>query len=362
MSTVPVTRAPSTARTNNITSPNQSSHGVAADSESTPSDQDTNYETSSLTASVTDYPTHWGRRYHRYKEGAYLFPNDEDENHRLDNQHDIMKCLHGNLYFAPLDPDIVHTVLDLGTGTGIWPIDLADANLLPNATITGVDLSPVQPLDVPSNVHFEIQDCSEDDWVRDLGSVDFCHVRFMAGSLISYQDLIRTSRRYLRQGTGWLECHELLPGPVSDDNTIPKDWAMKIWEENLNRAATKYLRPPRPVRIAADIKTWMMEAGYVDIQEHVSKIPIGPWPRDDRLKKIGGAWLKNWMAGFQGFTYKLFGSDGLDWSREEIEVNLSEVRKAVLMKDVHSYHRHYVVYGRRPTPQEEQRLRLYGPD
>lgn len=30
-------------------------------------------ETKSLTASVTDYPVVWGRRYHKYKEGCKCF-------------------------------------------------------------------------------------------------------------------------------------------------------------------------------------------------------------------------------------------------------------------------------------------------
>ena len=77
-------------------------------------------DTRSLTASITDYPIHWGRRYHRYKEGAYLFPNDEAEQDRLDEQHEILNQLHGRLFFAPLNPQGVRTVLDIGTGTGIW--------------------------------------------------------------------------------------------------------------------------------------------------------------------------------------------------------------------------------------------------
>lgn len=326
------------------------------DSDSAHSSNDTDENTNSLTASITDYPTFWGRRYHRYKEGNYLFPNDDDENSRLETQHQILKALQGRLFFAPLDPGSVCTVLDVGTGTGVWPIDLADSNLLPKAEIYGTDLSPVQPLDVPANVHFEIQDCVDQDWVRPYGSVDYCHIRFLAGSLVHYQDLIRSARRYLRPGTGWLECHELHPTPVSDDNTVDNDWAMKKWDDDLHHAATQALDPPRPVRLAGDIKKWMREAGYVDIHEHISKIPMGPWPKDKRLKWLGEMWLHNWMSGLQGFTLKLFGSDGLNWSREEIEVCLAGVRQAATAKRVHSYQRLYVVYGRRPSQEEESTM------
>ena len=286
-----------------------------------------------------------------------MFPNDDAENNRLDAQHEVLSELHGRLFFAPLDPEDTRIVLDLGTGTGIWPIELADTGLLPNASIFGTDLSAVQPLDVPANVHFEIQDCSEEDWVRPFGSVDYCHVRCLAGSLESYEDLIRNSKRYIRPGTGWLECQELHPSPISDDNTIPEDWAARTWDDNLDYACTQAIYPARPVRIGPHIKNWMMQSGFVDIHEHVSKIPLGPWPKDKRLKRIGGWWLTNWMAGIQGFSLKLFSTEGLKWSREEIEVMLADVRKAFSMKHVHSYQRYYVVYGRRPSPEEEQDMK-----
>lgn len=47
----------------------------------------------------------------------------------------------GRLHLAPLvDPKMI---LDIGTGTGIWVMEMAD--LYPECTIIGTDLSPVQP-------------------------------------------------------------------------------------------------------------------------------------------------------------------------------------------------------------------------
>lgn len=33
----------------------------------------------------------------------------------------------------------------------------------------------------------------------------------------------------------------------------------------------------------AKLKKWAEDAGFVDIKEHVFKIPQGPWPKDPRL-------------------------------------------------------------------------------
>lgn len=47
-----------------------------------------------------------------------------------------MRLLEGGLHKAPLrNPK---QILDVGTGTGIWAIDMADQH--PNAKVTGIDL------------------------------------------------------------------------------------------------------------------------------------------------------------------------------------------------------------------------------
>lgn len=53
--------------------------------------------------------------------------------------------LDGELHLAPIDSEgyKVKRILDIGTGTGIWAIDMADK--YPDTEILGVDLSPIQP-------------------------------------------------------------------------------------------------------------------------------------------------------------------------------------------------------------------------
>ena len=43
--------------------------------------------TASLDSELTRYPEEFGRRYHAYQAGAYLFPNDEQELNRMDIEH-----------------------------------------------------------------------------------------------------------------------------------------------------------------------------------------------------------------------------------------------------------------------------------
>ena len=336
--------------------PISSNSPIAAEGDDLASNSDGHQaDTQSLSASITDYPIHWGRRYHRYREGAYPFPNDEPESDRLNDQHDIFTdYFNGQLYLAPLDPETCFKVLDIGTGTGIWPIELAESNALPNASITGIDLSAIQPEMVPENVTFEVQDCCDPDWLRSPGEIDFIHSRFMAGSIQSWKQLLKTSRSHLRPGEGWLELHELHPTPQCDDGTMPKDWGFKEWEEKLDVASRKKDPFPRNIRVAHLLEQWMRECDFVDIAHKDFKIPLGPWPKDARLKRIGAEMCSNWASGLQGFTYKLFGEEGLGMSQNEIELELVHVRNSLAMKEVHAYVRYYVVFGRRPNEAEEK--------
>lgn len=56
----------------------------------------------------------------------YAIPNDEAEQDRLDIVHHIYLLLFkGELHLAPISPN-PQRILDVGTGTGIWAIDMAE--------------------------------------------------------------------------------------------------------------------------------------------------------------------------------------------------------------------------------------------
>lgn len=64
------------------------------------------------------------RRYHSYKDG-YLLPNDDTERERLDLTHHLFcLTLDGDLCLTKLNNP--ERILDVGTGTGIWAIEMGD--------------------------------------------------------------------------------------------------------------------------------------------------------------------------------------------------------------------------------------------
>jgi metalloendopeptidase OMA1, mitochondrial len=178
----------------------------------------------------------------------------------------------------------------------------------------------------------------------------------MLGSLPSYRRLMKSALRYLKPGTAWLECHEILAEICCDDDTVPASWPLRVWHNYLEEGATKMDRQ-RPIRIADKLASWMRDVGYVDVHERVDKIPMTSWPKDPFLKHIGRLWEANWLDGLSAFSYKIFGPEGLGWTQNEIEVFLVDVRKCIKDRNAHAYQKIYVVYGRRPSEEEERMIK-----
>ncbi|KAM5345217.1 hypothetical protein ACJ41O_011079 [Fusarium nematophilum] len=104
----------------------------------------------SVSSSIYQHSFQNGRRYHRYRHGRYPLPNDEAEQNREDMLHAMMlEATDGRLFYAPLGTN-PQKIADLGTGTGIWAIEMGDK--YPSAEVLGLDLSPIQPVWVPPNI------------------------------------------------------------------------------------------------------------------------------------------------------------------------------------------------------------------
>lgn len=190
----------------------------------------------------------------------------------------------------------------------------------PSAEVQATDLSPIQPSSVPENVHFFIDDASEDDWAMPPENLDYIHTRVLLGCFTDFRDIIRRGFHYLQPG-GFMESQEIMSTPYCDDVTMQPDWEFLEWSNLCQEAAEK---ASRPLKIAQELKKWYEEAGFVDVQEKVFKIPINPWPEDKHLKALGAMWEENMLAGLSGFSMAPF-SRALQWSKDEIQVSLTDI-------------------------------------
>jgi SAM-dependent methyltransferase len=126
--------------------------------------------------------------------------------------------------FAPIVEGSAPRILDIGTGTGMWCVDMGDA--YPTATIIGIDLRPAQHTWVPSNVLFSVDD-AEDEWTFNY-PFDVIHSRGMTGSVRNWPELLRQIYDNLRPG-GWVEIYDFDIDFYSGDGSLKDEHALREW-------------------------------------------------------------------------------------------------------------------------------------
>lgn len=267
-------------------------------------------DSSSINESITDtlqsayshYRWENGRRYHIYRDGAYWGPNDETHNDQQDIAHHAWRlALNHQLYLAPIQNPA--RMLDVGTGTGIWAIEMAET--FPEAEVVGTDLSPIQPTWVPPNCIFEVDDVTL-DWTFRKDSFDFIHSREMFGSIADWEEYFRQCYLHLKPG-GYVEALERGVKPVSDDGTVGPDHFWTLWGNTVLSVGETWGKGFNAWEI---MKEKMEAAGFVDVVQVPMKWPIGPWMADRHMKELGMWNALRLDTGLEGYVMRLFTMTG----------------------------------------------------
>ncbi|KAM5443225.1 hypothetical protein MferCBS31731_001542 [Microsporum ferrugineum] len=298
-------------------------------------------DTKTLSTYITKYRYENGRRYHSYRDGAYWGPNDESANDQQDLAHHMyLLTLDGKLHLAPISNP--QEILDVGTGTGIWAIDIADE--YPSAKVTGVDLSPIQPSFLPPNCTFEVDDVTLCPWTYPQNHFDFIHIREMFGCIPDWDEFFQQCYQCLKPGA-YIEIVEHSVEPTSDDGSVGPSHFYTLWGKTVVEAGATF---GKSFTIWKESKERLKRAGFIDVVEVEYKWPMNGWSKDPKLRELGRWNQVRLHGGVEGYMLRLL-TTALQWPYEEAQLFLAQMRAALRDYKTNAYLPGTIVYARKPT-------------
>jgi hypothetical protein len=130
---------------------------------------------------------------------------------------------------------------------------------------------------------------------------------------------------------GWAEFQDFDLQYYSEDGSLTEDHDTLKWLGQLLPACRKIGRDPCP---GPSLEKWVKDAGFTEVVHQKFRFPIGPWPKDPKLKEIGMYNLSQCLQGLEAFSLRLF-CDVLGWRHEEVLVLCSKVRKELKDMNIH---------------------------
>lgn len=200
------------------------------------------------------------------EESAYLLPKDAQEENRLNFQHYALTLTLGNHYLAPLPPG-VRVIVDSGTGTRIWCVEMARA--FPQSLVLGFDIDPAlfgtRP---PDNCLLRAGNILSGLPLPEQFA-DFTHQRFLVLALPDerWPGVVRELVRVTRAG-GWLELVETdarlqAGGPATEQ--------MMAWLDALR--AARGLRGEAVLHLGE----LLQQEGVSEIETQAIPLKVGAW-------------------------------------------------------------------------------------
>jgi SAM-dependent methyltransferase len=233
--------------------------------------------------------------------------------------------LRGKSHLAPIkDP---RKALDFGTGTGLWAIEFAQE--YPSCDVLGTDLSPIQPLYVPPNCRFEIDD-AEDDWLY-TQNFDYIHGRLLA---VCFKDPATVFQKAFHSLSprGYFEMFDF----SADIRCLDDSLAGTALEKFHGMMIQGVKSLGKDMTRAPKYKEYFRDAGFIDIVEKQFRWPTNDWPKGKYYKSVGLWYNRDLQEGLSGMAMAIF-TRGLKMSKEEVDTFLEVVRKDIDDRMIHAY-------------------------
>ncbi|PVH79675.1 S-adenosyl-L-methionine-dependent methyltransferase [Cadophora sp. DSE1049] len=277
-------------------------------------------------------------------EGTYFLPNHQSEQERLNLQRQIfLLSFNDKLALAPIAEKELKYVLDVGSGSGIWPVEfVTDATTTeqhPKTQVLGLDISPCAPPFIPPNCTFEVHD-AETEWLFPQ-KFDYIHGRALMSCFHSPLSVIKSAFAALTPG-GYLELQDCVAPWHSLDDTLVGTTLWKFHQMTIAAAASL----GRDVTQVVRYKAFFEEAGFVDVKEVHYQWPLGKWAKGEKMKKAGEMFRED-MESVMGVLAERLLVRGAGMEKGEADEMVEAVRRDCRDGRVHAYMPGIVVYGRK---------------
>ncbi|KAK2735249.1 hypothetical protein FQN55_002249 [Onygenales sp. PD_40] len=279
----------------------------------------------------------------RYCNETYFMPNDEAEQTRLTIAHQIYLIIYDGQPTRTRIPPSPTRILDVGTGTGDWPLTVGE--LYPDAEILATDISVFDsdPLSIaPANVFFQIDD-AEGEWTYHE-PFSFIHVRGLAGGIADWPALYAQAYAHLEPG-GSIEVADadFISGFLNA-RTAPANSYLSIYTSAIRAAAdvAGYPQDLEHLRVSA-----LVEAGFVGVRTYNIAVPVGTWRADAKGNTLGKMALIVLLEGLEAESMRLL-TKCVGWSPEDVRDLCDKVKMEIVTCEEEVMGIVKVVTGKKP--------------
>ena len=211
--------------------------------------------------------------------------------------------------------------------------DFADQH--PASKITGTDISPIQPVWVPPNCEFVIDD-AQLAWTWPENHFDYIHIRDLYGSIGDWTALYKQAYHHLKPGA-WFEDQELDILCRSDVVGDDPEHIYNKWD-NIFIDAGKVVGKTFHIGSGCQMIEHMEAAGFVNCVQRKHRIPIGTWASDPKLKDAGELVYHFLGQSIDGFAIFML-TQVMGWRLEECQVLVTQAMNAIKQyRKLHPYY------------------------
>ncbi|KIM31825.1 hypothetical protein M408DRAFT_327244 [Serendipita vermifera MAFF 305830] len=274
----------------------------------------------------------------------YALPlaSSTEEGGRLDEQHNMLKLHLGSLFPCPDavaqvmagGEEQTKSVLDLGSGSGVWCLDVA--NQFPQAQVVGIDITPNLRQTMPPNCKFEIWNINQ-GLAPFYGQFDIVHLRFIQGIVDHHAMTVEAVKClkpgglviFLRAGEYVTEDRTTVT-PAASSRMPDQSWYQRLWCL-LECGSTQRGIPTE--EYDHDYQQGFWDYDGIDTRKCGAAfitIPMGTWvatsdpSENTRLRSIGDFWVKNLLRVSKVLAHVMVTSGRSEKEVESLRANLEK--------------------------------------